>query len=56
MISFMQKQNLAIEIKGNYPNITDKAIADLKEAYHPLLVLHNKQTNRPTIPRYIKAE
>ncbi len=50
------KAKFGIEIKGNYPNISDKAIADLKDAYHPLLVLHNKQTNRPTIPVTIKLD
>ncbi len=48
------KAKLAVEIKGNYPNISDKAIADLKEAYHPLLLLHNKKTNKQTIPVTLK--
>ncbi len=48
------KAKLGIEIKGNYPNLTDGAILDLKEAYHPLLILHNKQTNKPTIPLTLK--
>jgi DNA mismatch repair protein MutS2 len=48
------KAKLGIEIKGNYPNITDNAILDLKEAYHPLLILHNKQINKPTIPLTLK--
>jgi DNA mismatch repair protein MutS2 len=50
------KAKLAIEVKGNYPNISDKAIADLKEAYHPLLLLHNKQTNRQTIPVNLRLD
>jgi len=54
-LDFIQaKAKLGIEIKGNYPNITDTAVVDLKDAYHPLLVLHNKQTNRPTIPLTLK--
>ena len=44
------KAKLAIDIKGNYPNLTDKAIVDLRDAYHPLLYLYNKQSTRPTIP------
>ncbi len=50
------KAKLGIEIKGNYPNIADKAIADLREAYHPLLLLHNKQTNRQTIPVTLRLD
>lgn len=48
------KAKLAIALNGNYPNITDSAVVDLKNAYHPLLVLHNRQTNRPTIPLTLK--
>lgn len=44
------KAKLAIEVNGNYPNISDKALIDLKEAYHPLLYLYNKKNNKPTIP------
>lgn len=50
------KAKFGIEIKGNFPNISDRAIADLKEAYHPLLLLHNKQTNRETIPVTLKLD
>ncbi len=32
------KATLANDIKGNYPKIIDKAIVDLKSAYHPLLL------------------
>jgi DNA mismatch repair protein MutS2 len=54
-LDFIQaKAKLAIEIRGNYPNITDVAILDLKEAYHPLLILHNKQINKPTVPLTLK--
>ena len=50
------KAKLGIELKGNYPNITDRAIIDLKNAFHPLLVLHNKSTNKETIPVNLKLD
>ena len=56
MISLKQKQNLALEINGNYPSIADKAIVDLKDAYHPLLFLYNKQSGRKTIPVSLKLD
>jgi DNA mismatch repair protein MutS2 len=50
------KAKLAIEMNGNYPNIADKAIVDLKDAYHPLLFLYNKQAGRKTIPVSLKLD
>ena len=44
------KAKLAIDYNGNLPNIVDKAFVDLKDAYHPLLFLYNKQLNKKTIP------
>ncbi len=50
------KAKLAIAIKGNYPGISDKAIIDLKDAYHPLLLLYNTQSNKPTIPLTLRLD
>ena len=50
------KAKLAVEINGNYPNIADKAIVDLKDAYHPLLFLYNKQSGKKTIPVSLKLD
>ncbi|HYK46998.1 MAG TPA: DNA mismatch repair protein MutS, partial [Parafilimonas sp.] len=50
------KAKLAVDIKGNYPNLTDKAIVDLKDAYHPLLYLYNKQSTRATIPITLRLD
>ncbi|MGN6215077.1 endonuclease MutS2 [Parafilimonas sp.] len=50
------KAKFGIDIKGNFPNISDKAIVDLREAYHPLLLLHNKQSGRQTIPVTLKLD
>jgi len=44
------KAKLAIDVNGNLPNIVDKAYVDLKDAYHPLLFLYNKNSGKKTIP------
>ncbi len=48
------KAKFAIAINGNYPNISDTAVVNLREAYHPLLILHNKNAKKPTIPVTLK--
>jgi len=56
-LDFIQaKAKFGIELHGNYPNITDKAFIQLKNAYHPLLILHNKANGRPTIPVSLKLD
>lgn len=50
------KAKFGIDIKGNFPNISDKAVVDLKDAYHPLLLLHNKQAGRQTIPVTLRLD
>lgn len=44
------KAKLAIEIRGEYPVIHDKAAVHLVDAYHPLLFLYNLRQQKPTIP------
>ncbi len=44
------KAKFAIEINGNHPMISDKAHLHLRQAYHPLLFLYNKNNKKPTIP------
>jgi DNA mismatch repair protein MutS2 len=44
------KAKLAIEINGEYPVVVDTAQIQLVEAYHPLLFLYNKRTNKKTMP------
>ncbi len=44
------KAKLGIEIKGEYPLLTDKSHIHLVEAYHPLLYLYNQKTGKSTIP------
>lgn len=44
------KAKWAIATGGNYPQIYDKAHIHLINAYHPLLLLYNQKSNKPTIP------
>jgi DNA mismatch repair protein MutS2 len=44
------KAQLAINMNGNLPEIADKAQMVLKDAYHPLLFLYNKEAGKKTIP------
>lgn len=50
------KAKLAIEIKGEYPLLTDKSEVHLVEAYHPLLYLYNQRAHKPTIPLSITLD
>ena len=44
------KAKLALDVNGQYPLVSDKAQVNLKEAFHPLLLLYNKQAGKVTIP------
>ena len=44
------KAKLAMDMRGEYPSLTDKSHVQLVEAYHPLLFLYNKKLNKATIP------
>jgi DNA mismatch repair protein MutS2 len=50
------KGRLAVAMHGNLPNIYDKALVDLKDAYHPLLYLYNKKSGKPTIPVTLRLD
>lgn len=50
------KGKLAAEMHGNLPNIYDKALVDLQQAYHPLLYLYNKKNNKPTFPVTLRLD
>ncbi len=47
---------LAIDMNGNMPIMSQHPGIDLKQACHPLLYLHNKQTGKPTIPLNLKLD
>lgn len=44
------KAKLAINMNAHLPNVIDKAVVQLIEAYHPLLYLYNKDSGKKTIP------
>ena len=44
------KAKWAIATGGNYPQLFDKAHIHLINAYHPLLLLYNQKSDKPTIP------
>lgn len=44
------KAAFAIDVKGEYPVVSDKALVHLVKACHPLLYLYNVKANKPTIP------
>ncbi len=44
------KARLAIDMNGEFPGVIDKAHVHLRDAYHPLLYLYNKEAQKPTIP------
>ena len=50
------KARLALDVNGNYPNVIDKAVVDLKDAYHPLLYLYNKKAGKQTMPVNVTLE
>jgi DNA mismatch repair protein MutS2 len=47
------KARLAVDMNGNYPQLLDKAHVHLRQAYHPLLYLYNRKSQKPTIPTNI---
>ncbi len=44
------KAKLAIDMNAHYPQVQDRALVQLINAYHPLLYLYNKANEKPTIP------
>jgi DNA mismatch repair protein MutS2 len=44
------KAKLGLEMRGEFPALTDKPVIQLVEAYHPLLLRYNKAAGKPTIP------
>ncbi|QTY27525.1 DNA mismatch repair protein MutS [Flavobacterium sp. CS20] len=48
------KKRYADEINGIMPKISDEKSMFLKDAYHPLLLISNQQTNKKTYPQDIK--
>jgi len=47
------KARLAIDMNGHLPRLVDKAHVHLQQAYHPLLYLYNRKSQKPTVPTNI---
>lgn len=50
------KALLAIDMNGSMPKLSVNATVNLIKAYHPLLLLHNRNSEKPTIPLNIKLD
>lgn len=50
------KGMLAIDMEGNMPRLSQHPSVHLIKAYHPLLLLHNKQHQKPTVPLNIMLD
>ena len=44
------KAKLAVEYRGNFPSVLDKASIHIVNACHPLLYLYNKKSGKETVP------
>lgn len=44
------KAKFAIDVNGEFPVVHDQALVHLVQAFHPLLYLYNKKSNKATIP------
>lgn len=44
------KAKFAIDVNGSHPQVYDRAVVKLTDAYHPLLLLYNRSANKSTIP------
>jgi DNA mismatch repair protein MutS2 len=50
------KAKLGVDMLAHFPMLSDKSIIDLKQAYHPLLLLYNQKNKKPTIPTTISLD
>jgi DNA mismatch repair protein MutS2 len=50
------KAKLAIDVQGIYPNLQDGSHVHLIQAYHPLLFLYHRKSQKPTIPVNIRLD
>jgi DNA mismatch repair protein MutS2 len=50
------KAKLAVDVQGIYPNLQDGSHVHLIQAYHPLLFLYHRKSQKPTIPVNIRLD
>jgi DNA mismatch repair protein MutS2 len=56
-LDFIQaKTKLANELDARLPEIMDEPMADLKKAYHPVLLLNNRAKNKVTFPQSLTMD
>ncbi len=52
----LAKAQLARAIDGRFPKLMNEPGSDLKQARHPVLVIHNQKLKQPTIPFTLKLD
>lgn len=50
------KAKLAVDMDAHFPSLTAHSEVNLVNAYHPLLLLYNRKSGKPTIPVTIKLD
>jgi DNA mismatch repair protein MutS2 len=50
------KGRFALDLNGIYPALQEGSHINLVEAYHPLLFLYHKKSQKPTVPTQIKLD
>jgi DNA mismatch repair protein MutS2 len=50
------KAKLAGDMNGSYPLLSDKSIIHLRQAYHPLLYLYHRKSQKTTVPTNIALD
>lgn len=52
----LAKARLGQEMGGTLPQLSQEAVIRLRDAYHPLLLLYNRRSNKPTIPTSVQLD
>ncbi|MFN4284647.1 MAG: endonuclease MutS2 [Lacibacter sp.] len=52
----LAKARLGQEMGGTLPQLSNDAVIRLRDAYHPLLLLYNRRSNKPTIPTTLQLD
>lgn len=50
------RARLAVEMNGEFPQVNERSVVRLIQAYHPLLLLYNRKAQKPTIPTNIELD
>jgi DNA mismatch repair protein MutS2 len=56
-LDFIQaKAKLALELDAILPELTEETEVDLRNAFHPILLLNNRKLKRPTFPQTLRMD